>query len=155
MLLKFEDALNKIEGWFMIIGIAAMGVIMTLEVFFRLFFFALTWSEELAKYIFVWVVFIGMCYGIGKGLHIRMELLEEKMPPVIKKLMLIVGDIILILLFIYLLGPSWEYFVSQCSQKVATIPIHMGYVTIVVPISFVLCLIQIALDIVKQVKGEK
>ena len=53
MLLKFEDALNKIEGWFMVIGIAAMGVIMTLEVFFRLFFFALTWSEELAKYIFV------------------------------------------------------------------------------------------------------
>ena len=84
-----------------------------------------------------------------------MELLEEKMPPVIKKLMLIVGDIILILLFIYLLGPSWEYFVSQCSQKAATIPIHMGYVAIVVPTSFVLCLIQIALDIVKQVKGEK
>ena len=64
-------------------------------------------------------------------------------------------DIIPILLFIYLLGPSWEYFVSQCSQKAATIPIHMGYVAIVVPTSFVLCLIQIALDIVKQVKGEK
>ena len=80
MLHKIDKGLAAAEVWFMVIGITAMGVIMAMEVFFRLFLSALTWSEELAKYIFVWVVFIGMSYGIGKGLHIRLEILEEKLP---------------------------------------------------------------------------
>lgn len=137
----------------MIIGIAVMGVIMAMEVFFRLFISALTWSEELAKYIFVWVVFIGMSYGIGKGLHIRLELLEEKLPPKVVKNLSVLCDSICILIFALLFQPSLEYLAFQCTQKAATIPIHMGYVAVVIPISLVLCSVRMILDIMKLLKG--
>lgn len=153
MLHKIDKGLAAAEVWFMVIGITAMGVIMAMEVFFRLFLSALTWSEELAKYIFVWVVFIGMSYGIGKGLHIRLEILEEKLPVKAVKILSVVCDVFCIVIFAGLFQPSLEYLTFQCTQKAATIPVHMGYVAAVMPVSLVLCIIRMALDIVKLMKG--
>ena len=153
MLHKIDKGLAAAEVWFMVIGITAMGVIMAMEVFFRLFLSALTWSEELAKYIFVWVVFIGMSYGIGKGLHIRLEILEEKLPVNAVKILSVVCDVLCIVIFAGLFQPSLEYLTFQCTQKAATIPAHMGYVAAVMPVSLVLCIIRMALDIVKLMKG--
>ncbi|MCI8533756.1 MAG: TRAP transporter small permease [Lachnospiraceae bacterium] len=153
MLHKIDKGLAAAEVWFMVIGITAMGVIMAMEVFFRLFLSALTWSEELAKYIFVWVVFIGMSYGIGKGLHIRLEILEEKLPVKAVKILSVVCDVLCIVIFAGLFQPSLEYLTFQCTQKAATIPAHMGYVAAVMPVSLVLCIIRMALDIVKLMKG--
>ena len=153
MLHKIDKGLAAAEVWFMVIGITAMGVIMAMEVFFRLFLSALTWSEELAKYIFVWVVFIGMSYGIGKGLHIRLEILEEKLPVKAVKILSVVCDVLCIVIFAGLFQPSLEYLTFQCTQKAATIPVHMGYVAAVMPVSLILCIIRMALDIVKLMKG--
>lgn len=153
MLHKIDKGLAAAEVWFMVIGITVMGVIMAMEVFFRLFLSALTWSEELAKYIFVWVVFIGMSYGIGKGLHIRLEILEEKLPTKAVKILSVVCDVFCIVIFAGLFQPSLEYLTFQCTQKAATIPVHMGYVAAVMPVSLVLCIIRMALDIVKLMKG--
>ena len=135
MFQKIDKGLAAAEIWFMVIGIAVMGVIMAMEVFFRLFLSALTWSEELAKYIFVWVVFIGMSYGIGKGLHIRLELLEEKLPRKIARILSLICDVFCIAIFVSLFWPSLEYLTFQCTQKAATIPVHMGYVAAVMPVS--------------------
>lgn len=153
MLKKIDKGLAAAEIWFMVAGIAVMGVIMAMEVFFRLFISALTWSEELAKYIFVWVVFIGMSYGIGKGLHIRLEILEEKLPKKVVRVLSIICDVLCIVMFAGLFLPSLEYLTFQCTQKAATLPIHMGYVAIVMPISLCLCTVRMILDIVKIMKG--
>lgn len=153
MFQKIDKGLAAFEVWFMVVGIAVMGVIMTMEVFFRLFLSALTWSEELAKYIFVWVVFIGMSYGIGKGLHIRLEILEEKLPRKAVRILSLICDALCIAIFVSLFRPSLEYLTFQCTQKAATIPVHMGYVAAVMPVSLVLCVIRMALDMGKLVKG--
>ena len=153
MFQKIDKGLAAAEIWFMVIGIAVMGVIMAMEVFFRLFLSALTWSEELAKYIFVWVVFIGMSYGIGKGLHIRLELLEEKLPRKIARILSLICDVFCIAIFVSQFWPSLEYLTFQCTQKAATIPVHMGYVAAVMPVSLILCVIRMVLDIGKLMKG--
>lgn len=155
MFQKIDKGLAAAEVWFMVVGIAVMGVIMAMEVFFRLFLSALTWSEELAKYIFVWVVFIGMSYGIGKGLHIRLEILEEKLPRKVTRILSVVCDVFCIVIFVSLFQPSLEYLTFQCTQKAATIPVHMGYVAAVMPVSLVLCMVRMVLDIGKALKGGK
>ena len=39
--------------------VAAMVIVTTLQVVFRVFFNALTWSEELSRYLLVWGTFFG------------------------------------------------------------------------------------------------
>ena len=150
MIDKIDRTLRTAEAWFMIFGISAMGVIMAMQVFCRLFFTAITWSEELAKYIFVWVVFIGMSYGIGKATHIRLDFFIDKLPANMIKGAEIISDVICIAVFLYLLNPAFEYLAFQITQKTATLPgIHTGYVAAAMPVSLVLCIFRFALDIIK------
>ena len=49
----------------------AMGVIAFMAVFYRFILHdPITWSEEAARYMMVWVTFLGAGYAMGKGRHI-------------------------------------------------------------------------------------
>ena len=152
MIDKLDNGLRQVEKWCMVIALLAMGIIMTLEVVFRLFFGGLTWSEELAKYIFVWMVFIGMSYGIGKDIHIRLDVVTIRMPDKVKRILRIVTDVALVVMFVLLVRPSVQYYVSQTTQKTATLGTSMGIVVVVMPISFIMCIIRLLLDCAKAVK---
>lgn len=58
-----------------------MGIIAFLAVFYR---FVLNdpirWSEEAARYMMVWVTFLGAGYAMGKGRHIGVTLFMDRLP---------------------------------------------------------------------------
>lgn len=152
MIEKMDNGLRQIEKWCMVIALVAMGIIMTLEVVFRLFFGGLTWSEELAKYIFVWMVFIGMSYGIGKDMHIKLDVITIRFSDKIRRILRMICDVVLVVMFIILVRPACQYFISQTTQRTATLGTNMGIVALVMPISFILCIIRLVLDFAKAVK---
>jgi len=54
-------------------SIFALGVI---QVFFRYVVqSSLGWSEELSRYLFVWLIFIGSAVALPKGFHIAIDML--------------------------------------------------------------------------------
>ena len=59
--------------------LVVMMIVMTLtvivQVFLRyVFSFSLSWSEEVARYLMIWVAFLGGSLALQKGLHIGVEL---------------------------------------------------------------------------------
>jgi TRAP-type C4-dicarboxylate transport system permease small subunit len=59
--------LNKIEEGFIMVCFAIMALVLALQIFMRYVMnMPLIWSEELARYIFVWATFIGAGYGVRK-----------------------------------------------------------------------------------------
>jgi TRAP-type C4-dicarboxylate transport system permease small subunit len=61
-------------------------VILFAQVLFRYVFNqSLSWSEELAKFIFVWLTFLGAAVCIKDRLHIGVEFLVERLPENRKK----------------------------------------------------------------------
>lgn len=60
---------------------AAMVVIGSLQIFNRFFLNAsLSWSEELQRYIHIWIVFLAVPIGYRRGVHIGMTMLLEHLP---------------------------------------------------------------------------
>ena len=56
----------------------AMGVIAFMAVFYRFVLHdPITWSEEAARYMMVWVTFLGAGYAMGKGRHIGVTMFVE------------------------------------------------------------------------------
>lgn len=56
--------------------------VMTLQVTLRLVFNSpLSWPEEVVRYFFVWVVFLGSAVAITRDAHIRVMVLIEKYGP--------------------------------------------------------------------------
>ena len=52
----------------------------------------LTWSEEVAVNLFVWVIFLGAILAALEGLHIKVDLVTNQLPPKLKKVFLMVAN---------------------------------------------------------------
>ena len=39
---------------------------------------AIPWAEEMARYIFLWQIWIGASYGVKKSKHIRIDIIFNK-----------------------------------------------------------------------------
>ena len=53
----------------------------------------LTWSEEVAVNLFVWVIFLGAVLAGLEGLHIKVDLLTSKLPKGLQKVCLVVSSL--------------------------------------------------------------
>jgi len=74
------DKINKCLNWVSIISITVMLFIIFLQVIFRYVFHnSLTFSEELARYLFVWTVFMGSAVVARDNGHIVVGVLTERL----------------------------------------------------------------------------
>ncbi len=42
---------------------------------------AITWAEEVARFLFVWLTFVGASFGLMKGLHLGMDIIVARLKP--------------------------------------------------------------------------
>ncbi len=78
--------------------LAIMSFVIVLQVFFRYVLNnSLSWSEELARYLFIWLVEIGIPYGIKMDKHICVDAVYSFLPKKIKKGYAIVGYVLTLL----------------------------------------------------------
>lgn len=65
---------QNLEECLMVFLLAAMTVIMGIQVFSRYALgMALTWSEELTRYLFIWAGFLSVSYCTKKCISIKIE----------------------------------------------------------------------------------
>lgn len=134
-LLKFLD--KHMEESILILGIIVMIILIFFQVVTRyLFNYSLAWSEEIARYIFVWQVWLAVPYAVIKGRHIRLELLPDAVGPKAK--------FVLDMLFF---GVSAAFFAFLSYHSVAVVNgiIMMGQVTPVVHIPKWVCYLSVPL----------
>lgn len=75
---KAMNAYDFIEKWFLIIMTAIMVVVIAAQVFTRYVMgHSLYWSEELGKFIFVWISWLGVSAGMKANEHIQVRLVHE------------------------------------------------------------------------------
>ena len=64
---------------------AAMVVVVSLQVLLRYAFnTSLDWSEDVARLLFVWSIFLAIPLGVKQGAHIGIELLVVQLPPTVR-----------------------------------------------------------------------
>ena len=77
--LKFLD--EHMEKILCVIFLALMSIIIVLQVFFRYVLNnSLSWSEELARYLFIWMIYIGISLGVKMDKHICVDAVYTFMP---------------------------------------------------------------------------
>ena len=87
--------------------LVVMMIVMTLavivQVFLRyVFSFSLSWSEEVARYLMIWVAFLGGSLALQKGLHIGVELLLVRISPEWRKWISIFSKMLILTFLIFL-----------------------------------------------------
>lgn len=76
-----ESFLEKIIQNLLILFISTMFLISFMQIINRFIFHrSIFWIEEIALYLFIWVIFLGMSLGVKKSEHFRMTEIVMKLP---------------------------------------------------------------------------
>ncbi len=131
--------------------IVAMAIIITLQVIFRFFFTALSWSEEASRFLLVWSSLIGASVGFKRGAHISITFVLNIIPEKAKKLISIVSYIIQAIFFWIVAYYGVTLINDQGFQTSPAMGIHMSYVYMLYPIVAPIILIHLIAEIIKVV----
>lgn len=82
---KCMDFVDKIVQVLCVALMFAMLVFVVLQVISRYFLpFSLSWTEELARFIMLWLIFLGASHIAKASSYIRVDFLVKRMPPKIQ-----------------------------------------------------------------------
>ena len=84
---RLSDKANSVTEALLFATMILMVTVTTLQVVFRFFFNALTWSEELSCFLLVLASLLGASVAFKKGNHIAVTFLLDKLSGAGKKLM--------------------------------------------------------------------
>jgi TRAP-type C4-dicarboxylate transport system permease small subunit len=70
---------NRVARFFLVVAGAAISVIIFFQVVFRFFIkIPLPWSEELSRYLMIWIGMLGASIALQEGRHIGVDILIER-----------------------------------------------------------------------------
>lgn len=135
MLLKLLGKFNKISEIAVMILMIAISVITFVQVIFRYVFNnSLFWSEEMGRYLLIWITFLGAAVGVNKGAHIGIDFIYSKIPDRYKVFfnffINITGMIFGFLMLYY--GTKLSYFVRMQKSSALLIPMSVPYFSVAV-----------------------
>ena len=105
--------LANFEKWLSYFFIVIMALAVLLQLFSRLLGQPLAWGEEVARYAYVWLAFIGAPYVVLTRGHIQVNFFIQKLPLNTQKVIQILTNIVIILSVIWILPSAFSHSVEQ------------------------------------------
>lgn len=150
---------DNLEEMILIILLVAITLIMGVQVFARYVLNnSFTWSEELVRYLFIYMGFISISYCIKKWISIKINQIIDMFPKKAYTILQLILNIILFLFFMYLSVYAYSYLMMsiESHQLSPALEIPMYYIQAAPLIGFSLATIrafqQIVLDIKRIIK---
>lgn len=133
------ECLDRFISRLLFVFLLVMAIIAFAQVCTRyLFNFSIVWSEELCRYLFIWVIFLAIPSLLFRAGLTSFDVLRSRTrgrKRILLDLFVAVGE----LLFLWLLyWGSYPFVLRQIGQVSTALPISMALVYVVVPISAVL-----------------
>lgn len=148
--------MDHAEEFFMIPLIFAMSIIIFFQVIMRYVFQnSLTWSEELARYLFVWLVYFSVSYTARREKHIRIDAAINLYPKAVRPVVELISEIIVLAFAIFIAVTGMTVFqkITHSGQISPAIGLPMQFVYAAPLVGFLLTAIRQVQCIIKKVKG--
>jgi TRAP-type C4-dicarboxylate transport system permease small subunit len=138
----FENTLNIT----MAVALALMVVLVFGNVVLRYAFNSgITWSEEMSRYLFIWLTFLGAIGAFKNKEHLGVDMLIKRLPNKMKKVALVISDLMMLFVLYLILDGSWKMTLINIDSKAPAtgMPLALVYGTgILVSVSMGLMTIQ-------------
>jgi len=107
---------------------------------------SIPWTEELARYCFIWLSFVGIATGVKRGKHMAVDLLKEKCNPRKRQALEFAADLILFIVFLIVIGYGVDTTrqMMEMGGKSAALGIKKAYIYMACPVGLTLACIRMA-----------
>lgn len=151
---KLKKILLNLDQILMAAAMAVVCILLMVQVFFRYVLNSpLIWSEECARYTFVWIVMLGLGYNVRTGNNISVSLLTSHLPKTAQKVLDFVTDLVVAGVYICCLPPILQYLSMQSRIKSTAMRMPMGLLAVSVLIGVASMILQLLLKAVRTAKS--
>ena len=127
--------------WGVVLLVATITVIVALGVFFRFVLNnSLPWTEEVAKFVMVWLAFIGAPVVLKEGGHIAIDFVPARLPSPVGPIVMMLIQVIVMLVLAVLVFQGWALAWNALPQIATTVDVSLFYIFLAVPIGSALML---------------
>ena len=125
---------NIVEG-VLLVMMVALCVDVFLGVFSRYVLArTFTWYDEIARLLFVWIVFLGAAVGVKRGVHFRLHLLVDRFPRALQQATVIFGVLVVMGFGWILIQQGWKLVELGQFQQTPVMGLSKQYVYASVPV---------------------
>ena len=135
LLRRIERGLDAIIQPVVFAGMAALIGVITLQIVSRVLFSAVGWTEEVARFLLVWITFLAGTLAFQRGRHIAVTFAVDALPVSLRQFARLLALGIVLAFMITLVVIGYRYMQVQSFQKSASLRLSMTYVYAVIPIS--------------------
>lgn len=112
----------------------------------------LTWSEELARYMQIWMVMLGAAVMMRKGGHLAIDLVTASLPPKAKKVTDFIAFVAIIVFFFIVVKEGIPVAMNAMKQHSPAMQANMGYIYMALPVGGALILMETLIRFVRFLK---
>ncbi|HEX2830063.1 MAG TPA: TRAP transporter small permease [Burkholderiales bacterium] len=113
---------------------------------------SIVWAEELSRYLFVWISFLGGGLGVGTNIHVGVDSLVELLPARPKLVVQIAVELLIVVFTGVLIWVGWQFMMFGMRSDALLLPIKMGHVYMAVPAGGVVMLANVLLNLARHVR---
>jgi TRAP-type C4-dicarboxylate transport system permease small subunit len=140
--------INRLAEFAAMLAFAVLVGIVVAAVFWRYVLNdSLVWAEELARYLFVWVTFLGGGIGVGKNIHVGVDSLVMLLPELPKRIVELCIEMTVAVFLVALIVVGIQFASFGMNTSALLLPIRTGYVYLAVPLGAFVMLANVLLQI--------
>lgn len=143
---KLENAFVELNKWALILLLGAMSVIVFANVALRYTTnLSITWAEEVARYMMVWMTFLGAGLTLRYGGHVAITNAMEAMPTAAQRALRAFIVAALLGFFLVMVWVGYGYAMRMRFQLTPATRIPFAYVYAAIPVGFALLAVHLLL----------
>ncbi|MDQ0337365.1 TRAP-type C4-dicarboxylate transport system permease small subunit [Caldalkalibacillus uzonensis] len=148
------DLINKFTGWSLAVMLATMSILIFWQVFARFVVGnSLTFSEELSRFLMIWMTLLGMAYAYRKGMLISVDLLPDIVSHTLRKWIKIAVYMLSFIFAVVLVIFGWDMAQAVSSQTAPSTRISMFWPMLALPIGGLLIFLNSIVLIIEELSG--
>jgi len=141
----FSHRANRCTEWVMAVLLAAMTLLVGVQIAGRFIFeYSLFWSDEVSRFLLIWISFLGMSVGTRRGAHPGIDSLIRGLSPRSARVVLAFALILSLLFFAVMVLYGSILVVRTWAQRSVALELRMGVPYLAVPVSGLLMFLHVA-----------
>ncbi len=144
------------ERWLLLVFYVMLVITMAIEVLRReIFSYSSIWGEEIVRYSFIYLAWVGAAAAVKERAHIRIDVLMHYMGPRPKAVLYIFGD--LVMFGVAIIALYWSIETVHVSAKFGSVTdglrVSKVWFLMAVPLGFALMILRLVQSFIRDVKS--
>jgi TRAP-type C4-dicarboxylate transport system permease small subunit len=122
---KLLEGYYRLLNWLLVLSVAILIVPVSLQIFSRYteLIPSYIWTEELARFLFIWMIMIGAMVGVRDGAHFDVDIWPELQPRTNAMLRVVANLFVLVMALVFVwYGAQFVKFGWDQSSELAELP---------------------------------